>query len=389
MAKREQRKNRFPGVYPYITTTGVRKWGVVYDAGDRWNRRQKRKRGFATQTDALAWRTDTLAKQRRGELVEPSKLPIADYFDEWIAAKARRVRPNTVAGYRYAFSLVAPAIGRVPLAKLSATMLDRAYDDLSDRYAPSLVRQVHTIVTMVCKSAVRDDLIVRNPCDRVEPPGAQAPPRRAWSPEMARCFLAHTGGDPLRDAWQLMLDCWLRSGEVRALRWRDLDLTTGAVTVAQTATRTSTGLATVGPPKTEHSARRIPLSDDLVARFGRRRRAQLEAAIGSGEGWSDDRLVFPTATGRMMSSTALGVALKAACELADVPYITPHGLRHTGGSLAHGAGTPIAPIAKRLGHKNAGITWQVYLHDNEDQQRELTATMAELLAETEPKPEAM
>jgi integrase len=47
---------------------------------------------------------------------------------------------------------------------------------------------------------------------------------------------------------------------------------------------------------------------------------------------------------------------------AGVKRISFHGLRHSSASIALAAGEPVANVAKRLGHANAGITWKVYAH---------------------------
>jgi integrase len=99
-----------------------------------------------------------------------------------------------------------------------------------------------------------------------------------------------------------------------------------------------------------------------------------------GEGWSDDRLVFPALNGSMMHSTTLGTALHEACKRVGIAPVTVHDLRHTGGSIAYAAGMSIKTISERMGHSNVTITLSIYTHTDAEQHRTLADTMAELLA---------
>jgi integrase len=74
-----------------------------------------------------------------------------------------------------------------------------------------------------------------------------------------------------------------------------------------------------------------------------------------------------------LSRGRLATAVKRCAAEAGVGRISPHSLRHSAGSIALGAGVPITEVSRMLGHKNPGITLQVYAHDLTDGTRAATA----------------
>src|SRR5690349_12774329 len=236
--RKPQKRNRIPGVSRKVTSRGETRWRAVVDIGEGADRKQI-SRTFATQDEAEDWRAEMRTKRRTGDVVEPSRMLLRDWFAEWIATKTGRVRAASVYNYRVTFRRLAPLIGDLPLARITPSAIERAYTALGATYGPTTMRGVHRVLKMILETAVRDGLIPRNPALRVDPPGAVAPARPTWTLEQARSFMAGLGGGHYDDVWRLILETWIRSGEVRALRWSDIDLDGATLTVARTVTRAS------------------------------------------------------------------------------------------------------------------------------------------------------
>lgn len=390
MARKPQKRNRIPGVYSYTTKRGEKRWAAVWEVGTPPERRQKRKRGFRTQDEAAEWRGDYLAKQRRGDITEPSLLPLREWLTIWLERRSTRIRPSTTKVYRGYFNLISDVLGSVPLARLTASQIEAAYAQLADcGLAPSTQRRAHAILRSVLRTAVRDRMIAHNPCDSVDPPGKPSTDRPTWTIDQARSFLDRTENTPYSDAWHLFLETWIRNGEARALRWSDLDLMTGLMRITRTATIDADGKAVEGPVKTERSRRTIPLSDELLHRLKRRRRRQQIEALEFGSGWSDSRHIFTTAKGGPVYGSTFCDALRTACTRLELPYIGVHGLRHTGGSIAYAARVPIKVISERMGHSSATITHNLYMHTDDQQHRDLATEISALLAPNRQNRDAM
>lgn len=374
-----QKRNRIPGISRRVTKRGDVRWRAVVDIGHGADRNQI-SRTFLTQYDAETWRTEMLARHRRGEIVEPSRHILRDWFAEWLATRALTVRPSTVRAYRIAFGLLDPALGGVPLAGLTASTIERAYAGLAATCAPSTLRGAHRVLSQVLKTAVRDRLIPRNPLDAIPAPGDAKTRRDAWSIAQARQFLSRIGGHPHEDAWHVFLECWLRSGELRALRWSDIDLAAGTLTVARAVTGDDRGRPRIGQPKNASSRRTLTISPPLAARLQDRLHGQRATVLLNDGEWSDERLVFPNQSGAPMTAGTLCEALKRLCARLDLPYHGVHGLRHTGGSIAHAQGVPMAVIAERMGHSSPQTTWAIYTHPDPAQHRDLAVMLGDLLA---------
>jgi integrase len=373
------KRNRIPGIQKTMTSRGETRWKATVDIGEGGVRKQLSKR-FLTQGEADAWRTELLARKRRGEVIQPSAMPLAEWFADWIALREQKVRASSALAYRTRFARIAPLLGTVPLARLTPMTIERAYMALAGEIGPTTLRNTARLLSMLLSAAVRDGKLPRNPCAAVKLPGHDGVRRDAWSLEQARRFTASLGDGFYDDLWRLLLETWLRAGEARALRWSDLDLAAATLTVQRTATPQPGGGQVTGPPKSRSSHRTLSLSVALADRLKARKHAAKVDAFEAGEGWSDARLVFPGHRGEMLRGWVLSTNLRRACELAGVPVLTVHGLRHAGGSIAHNAGVPLAVISARLGHADPSITARVYMTHDADQADALGDQMAALLA---------
>jgi hypothetical protein len=105
-------------------------WGFAIDIAPAGApRRQIRRRGFATRKAAIEALDRHRAQLVTGQFVEPAKVTVATYLDEWLAQRAASgLRPSTLDSYsRNIASHVVPAIGAGRLQGLTATDLDRLY----------------------------------------------------------------------------------------------------------------------------------------------------------------------------------------------------------------------------------------------------------------------
>lgn len=384
-------KSAHRGVYSYGTRAGLR-WGAVVELGRDWRtgkRRQEREEGLPSQKAALAWQTRRRAEVLGGEAVVTSKQPLGDYLRGWLDRKAAELRGTTRSNYRVAIQLLAP-LHAVPLNRLGPAMLEESYHRLvGEGYLPATVRGAHRILAAALNDAVRLGLLPASPAARARPPAGGSPPRATIGLAALRTLLAATADDDRwGPVWALLAETWLRAGEVCELRWGDVDLDAGVVTVARTRTRDVAGAFVAGPPKTAAGRRAIPISPALVARLRRHRARQRLAVLASGSARAgEDAVVFPSPTGLPMQGSRLNVALRAACRAAGIPEVSVHELRHSGASIAHAAGADVKVLSERLGHSSVAITMGIYVHKTPTDHRRLSDAFARIL-ETEPDAEA-
>ena len=112
-----------------------------------------------------------------------------------------------------------------------------------------------------------------------------------WSPTQLRAFLDSVRGDRLYAAWLLAATTGMRRGEVLGVRWSDVDLEAGTLTVAQIRTVVAYEVVTL-TPKTDKGRRTISLDPQTVAALRAHRVAQNEERLLLGPAYVNTDLVF-------------------------------------------------------------------------------------------------
>jgi integrase len=320
---------------------------------------QRTRRGFPTKKACETERAAELVDRRRGTHIEPSTTPLSVYLERWLTETAGNHSGATHYTYQVIVrTRIVPALGTVPLGTLDALALSRFYRKLGERYAPTTVTSTHTCLRAALKQAVRWRLVPRAATDDVTLPVGKAKVKVVWTAEEARRFLT-SNDDAL---FRFLLDSLCRLGEALVLTWADLDLDTGTVRI--NATRTVGG---DGKPRTRTGTkagdgRRIELIPETLAALRRHRVWQLEQRLCVGPLWHDYDLVFERGDGKHWHPDSVRSLLRRACVAAGVPVLTPHGLRHTGATIAVAQGVPLHSLMRRLGHENIGLTSSLYAH---------------------------
>jgi integrase len=384
---------------------GVPWYFVVDIASPGAPRKQLRRRGFATREEAQADLDRLLAQVRGGSYVEPSKRTLGAYLVEWLdSLSATGKRTTTLHSYRRTLEahVIDADVGQVPLQAVTPLDLDRLYAQLvtdghRQREGRGLsfrtVRYVHTIVAKALSDAERKGLISRNPARLASPPSstaAKAPEMHVWTPQELRRFLEAVPDHHHGPVWHMAAMTGLRRGELCGLRWADVDLDGGSITVRQTITSTTMRELVVGDVKTARSRRTVELDAGSVAVLSAHRKAQLQHRVLMGGGYSDHGLVVAMPDGRPWDPQVITRAFdrlvkaqakreRAATAEAPLPVIRLHDLRHTHATHLLAAGVNVKVVSERLGHASTAFTLDTYAHVMPGQQADAAAAVAALV----------
>lgn len=151
----------------------------------------------------------------------------------------------------------------------------------------------------------------------------------------------------------------IRQGEALALRWSDLDLGSGLLTVRHTL---EIGTRVLADPKTDSGRRTLRLPSSVVDSLHGHRRHQAEARLAAGSSWIDRDLVFTTRHGRPLSARNVLRGLHADLKRAGLRRQRFHDLRHAYATLQLELGEELGVISKMLGHSQISTTADVYAH---------------------------
>jgi integrase len=133
--------------------------------------------------------------------------------------------------------------------------------------------------------AVRDDLIPRNVASGERPRSSRHQKEaRALSPTQVRALLAEASGERNEAMYIAAIHTGLRKGELLGLKWTDLDLDAGTLSVRRSLKVTNHGLD-FGPTKNKASRRSVPLNKSAVAALKAHRLRQNEESLKLGELW--------------------------------------------------------------------------------------------------------
>ncbi len=146
----------------------------------------------------------------------------------------------------------------------------------------------------------------------------------------------------------LCLYSGLRIGELIALRWSDIDLTKGLLTVSKSCHDSKDGLI-IDEPKTATSRRVIPLPKQLLP------------ILKDVKKRSDSPFVV-SANGKPVSVRSYQRSFELLLKKLHIPHKGFHSLRHTFATRAIECGMDVKTLSEILGHKNPTVTLNRYAH---------------------------
>ena len=288
------------------------------------------------------------------------------------------MRPRTSQSYADTVRLyIVPAIGSVPLAKLEPSHVSRMLAGLPNRLSPTTRRYAYVVLRIALGRALKQQLVHRNVATLIDPPVKRRMERRPLSAEEVRTFLASLVEDPRRALFTVALATGCRQGEVLALRWQDIDLDTGTITVRHTLERRTLTLA---DPKTEQARRTLVLPAFAVTALRDHRLSQLEQRLKAGRRWKELDMVFCTGHGTPFHSRNVTRWWQDALERAGLPRQRFHDARHASATLGLEGGETLYEVSRRLGHANISTTADVYGHVTPAMQRQAAERMERILA---------
>lgn len=267
-----------------------------------------------------------------------------------------RVSPATGRGYMVAWRRrVAPTFASVPAANITPLDVESAFASWSGSRSTRI--DALSLLSAICRVAVKAGLIAANPCQGVDlPRGREADPasRSLSVSEVGRLLDVLPPSGPYRRFVLALLYTGCRLGEVAAMRVSDLDLGACVIRVSLTASPGLRGELRIGPTKGRR-VRMVPIAEPLLP-------VVFEAMDAKGE----HDLLFPGPRGGYINSKNLTRALDWHAIRGRVKTYPPgepplhwHDLRHTAAVALFNAGVSAPDVQAILGHSSLLVT-QLY-----------------------------
>ena len=314
-------------------------------------RRRQTKSGFATRKEAQTALSKLLVSVAEKSYVAATRLTLREYLSkEWLPAIEATVRPSTFRSYKQHVEChICPQLGSVQLQKLSGSQINALYAKLAlsgkkdgkSGLSALTIRHVHTCLHRALKDAVRWERLTRSPIEAADPPSIRGDGTRelkTWSAEQLKAFLDSTKGERLSPLWHLLAMTGMRRGEALGLRWEDVDLEAGRLSVRR-ALIPNGAIVVVSEPKTARGRRSVALDPETIEALKRQAAQQLADQLEKGDKWSDTGLVFTKEDGEAWLSGGrlplLPPSAQAGGTAGDPPPRPQAHARHPGAAGRH------------------------------------------------------
>ena len=352
----------------HIRKRSTDSWSVVVNMG-RDPRTGKRKQLWrtvrGTKREAEALLVQILHQRENGVDMAPGRVTLGEFLDKWLSSHAEpNTAPKTFIRYEQLIRVhLKPALGGVLLAKLRPLQVQDAYNEIKAKgLSNRTVLHCHRVLRQALQHAVKWGLLARNPTDAVDAPRPKRFEVNALRPDQARLLQEAADESRYGPLVRAALTTGLRQGELLGLRWKDVELDAGVLSVRQTCQWLPGKGFVFGEPKSRKSLRAVTLPASVVDALRRHRAAQLEERLAAGPAYVDRDLVFADPVGRPTHISTLRkywLALTAAIGLNGLRF---HDLRHTHASLLLQQGVHAKVVSERLGHATTAITMDIYSH---------------------------
>ena len=318
--------------------------------------------------------------RKRAELeagkIAPKKITVRQYAREWVktyhgtGSASDRDYESIVENH------IIPELGDLYMKDVTEGRL-QLYLNQKDISASRLHKIKITLCQMFHK-ARKNHVINDDPAEDLTMPPVKGGSRRSITDLERSLLLAVLPTHRGNIYCKLMLYCGLRPGEVNALQWKHVDLSSGVIHVRQALKHNST---VIGPPKSEAGIRDIPIPQILLGELSG---GPDDAFVAS---WAGG-LITRAAQSRMWNSIKREMDILAGAKLYRNKIIESkiaddldlYCLRHTYCTDLQTAGVPINIARELMGHSSIEVTAQIYTHTGTEEAKKAVEKLQEQVA---------
>jgi integrase len=332
------------------------------------------------KSDAQKRLAELLLNLEKGICAPPGRVTVAQHLRAWLEGY---VKTNcSLRTYDSYSSIIEkhliPALGSYQLKQLHAQAIQRYYGKALERLTPRTVHHQHRVLSEALKYAVKQGYLGANPCQLVDPPSPKGKAMRTLTQSELYDLLLAARASYYYPIIYTAASTGLRQAELLGLRWRDVDMASRSISVNQVLYKRR-GICQLKEPKTEHSRRRVAMTDKLAEFLSEYRleRSRLYYQLGKTLGL--DELVFATPEGKPLNPSSLQREFAKIVKKVGLQSVRFHDLRHTFASLMLLSGAAPKVISEALGHASVAFTMDTYSHILPGMQKDAIALLNGLL----------
>lgn len=304
------------------------------------------------QKQAIRHRAELIARIHDQDFVDPSKLTVAEYLDQWVERIRPNVSPTTYQSYSSCLrNHLIPGLGRLRLQALRPLHVRALYDDLVKTLSAKTVRNVHGVLCSALSQAVKLQLVRANAAQNMDLPKERKSDMEIADAGSLRRLLHALQGTPYWLPTLIIISTGLRRGEVLGLRWEDFrepiaDEDYGLLIVRRSIVQVPGRVIVKDTKSGRARAVAIPLALVEI----------LHELRNGSEGW-----ICADEKGDHITPGEIGTIMTRVCRREGIS-IRLHGLRHTYATYIGEQGVSLPIVTQILGHANSRITEERYFH---------------------------
>ena len=293
-------------------------------------------------------------------------ITFSEISEQWLYSVRHGVKESTFSHYQYTLRhYLQPVFGDFKVSALSEKILEQGLlaviTPANGKQKPlgaTMAQECLSMLRRICKYAAHFHLI--RPLEIMVKLPQKSPkvllPFTTEEQKKLQSFVMDAP-TPRKIGLLLGFQLGLRIGEICGLKWGDFDLSAGTVTIQRTVTRISCGnghtKVVVQSPKTRTSRREIPIPKQLLIML-----KKLRGCVSNAAWFLSGNESKPT------EPRCYRKSIKSYLKQATVRQVRPHALRHTFATTCLQAGCDVKTLSELLGHANANITLQRYVHSD-------------------------
>ncbi len=289
-------------------------------------------------------------------------------------------KPTTVEFYRHISNVIAAYFKGHSIQQMSSMDIEKYLIYLRTKYrtvqnkplASKTIRHHYCALGNIFAYAIKQEIILKNPMDKVDCPKLQKKKVDALTEEQAKVFFSLLDDCPIdfRCMLTLLITTGVRRGELMGLQWGDVDLAQQVINISRNVTYTPKSGIVVSTPKTDCSIRQIPIMPSVTNLL-----TQLRGNAGD---WKKTDYIFPKDGNPNLARDPNSVTrrVKRFMVKNGLPDMSPHDLRHSCATLLLSNGADIKSVQEILGHNNASTTLNFYVKSDMSQMKAATSKMA-------------